>query len=644
MKRTILQMVAQAAQKYKDVPYTCEKQDQGWKCLSFAEADAMSDQVASGLLGLGFQPQDKIGILSEGRIAWVMAEIGLLKARCVSVPLSIKQMPEEILFRLQHSDSKALCISYNTFDKVAGIYAALSKGGFRFFYFDDDRAALDEKARKMGVKLGPELVLFADLVRQGQSALERNTPHLRRNKEEAEEDDTVIISYTSGTSGNPKGVMLTHLNYYANSRSSLDSFGLPEGLRTLIILPIDHSFGHTVGTYIALLRGFSIYFVDSRGSSLNALKNIPINLKEVSPDFLLTVPALTANLMKKIQDGIEAKGGVAKALFDKGLAAGIALFGDGSRPPSALAKARYLPVYKLADAVVFKKVREIFGSRIQFCVSGGALLDVSQQKFFNAIGVPVYQGYGLSEATPVISTNTAARHKFGSSGPVLQGVECRIVKPDGELARPGEQGEIIIRGENVMKGYYKNPKATQETLRGGWLYTGDMGYLDPEGFLYVQGRAKALLISDDGEKYSPEAIEEAIANQGELIAQVMVYNDHRKFTSALVTLDMEKVRQHQRKAGTKDAKALLEQVKASFYAFQDKPDYKGKFPAKWVPVAFRVLAEPFTEQNMMINSTLKMVRYKIQEAYQHVLDDIYVSNQDRVFNDANLEAIQKLMK
>ena len=280
---------------------------------------------------------------------------------------------------------------------------------------------------------------------------------------------------------------------------------------------------------------------------------------------------------------------------------------------------------------------------MQFCVGGGALLDIKQQKFFYALGVPVYQGYGLTEATPIISANAVHTHKLGTSGPVLPGITCKIVDPDRKELPKGQKGEIAILGDNVMAGYYKNEKASKEVLDNGWLYTGDMGYIEEDDFLMVVGREKALLISEDGEKYSPEEIEEAIVNCSDLINQVMIYNDHKKFTTAIVTLDIPNVKKFVKDRHIADEEVLMKEIKKSFYQFKYEKDYANKFPEKWIPAVFRIVSEPFTEENKMINSTLKMVRYKIIETYQRYINEMYENGRSTTVCPKNEETIKNLL-
>jgi long-chain acyl-CoA synthetase len=513
----------------------------------------------------------------------------------------------------------------------------------KIIFLDDDLSPVEKDCNEFGINISKDVVKYSDILQTGKNQFEDLESYLEKTEEEIEEDDVVTISYTSGTTGDPKGIMLTQLNYHSNCTDAMGYFNVAEGDRLYIILPLDHSFAHTVGIYAALLRGLSLYFVDARGGGVQTLKNIPLNMVECNPHFILTVPALSGNFMSKIKDGVAAKGAFVNGIFNAGLNAGIRINRDGYHKAGFLIKLlNYLP-YKLADLLVFSKVRLIFGNSVRFLVGGGALLDIRQQVFFYTIGVPVFQGYGLSEATPIISANTPEVHKLGSSGKVIPNLICKILHPDGTEAAKGDQGEVVIQGDNIMKGYYKNPDSTAKTVKDGWLYTGDLGYFDKDNFLIVVGRGKALLISTDGEKYSPEGIEEAIQNSADLVLQAMVYNDMRKYTSAIITLDSQKVNRYVEKHKIADAEVLLKAIKQDFYKFKETAEYRNQFPEKWIPSTFQIVNEPFTEQNQMINSTMKMVRRKIQEVYHDKLEVMYTPEGSNSVNEINLQTVKKYL-
>ena len=640
MKRTVLRMLRECASSNPDTTYSCEKSADSWSCLSYSEALRESLFVASGLTELGVKKGDKVSLLSEGRNHWITSEFGILFAGATNVPLALKLIPEEVSFRINHSESVAIVVSRILLKKLAPLYSHLEKK-IRVIYLEPDWDDVAELCRENGLIQGDNLFLYQDVVGMGKNNWEKNQSILTRIEEEIDEEDIVTISYTSGTTGDPKGIMLTHLNYWANCHDAIEYFNVDRGDRLYICLPVDHSFAHTVGLYAALLRGLSLYFVDFGGGGIQYAKNVAKNLVEANPHFMLSVPALTGNFMTKIKDGVAAKGKLIHGLFNAGMNAGIRMNRDGFKKAGFMIRLiNWLP-YKLADLLVFSKIRKIFGNNIRYIVGGGALLDIRQQRFFYTLGVPVFQGYGLSESTPIISANTQEIHKMGSSGRVIPNVKCRILKSDGTEAAIGEQGQIVIQGQNVMKGYYKNPATTAKTIIDGWLHTGDLGYLDHDNFLFVIGREKALLISADGEKYSPEGIEEAIQNCAVMVQQVMVYNDMQKYTSAIITLNKEKVRSYIKLHGITDPSTLVEALSKDLYRFKVTPEFKGQFLEKWIPVTFQIAPEEFSDENLMINSALKMVRHKIQEVYHDKIDFMYTPEGSKPVNTMNLSAVKE---
>jgi long-chain acyl-CoA synthetase len=302
------------------------------------------------------------------------------------------------------------------------------------------------------------------------------------------------------------------------------------------------------------------------------------------------------------------------------------------------------PIYALFDKILFKKVREGFGGKIDFFIGGGALLDIELQRFFYAIGMPMFQGYGLSEAAPIISSNAIKKHKLGSSGFLVENLELKICDENGNKLATGEKGEIVVKGNNVMAGYWKNEEATNNTLKEGWLYTGDMGYMDNDGFLYVLGRYKSLLISDDGEKYSPEGIEEAITEQSTFIDQCMLYNNQKPYTVALIVPNMESLNRFLKginlSGSTKEGQvATLKKLESEMNEYKTGGKYENMFPQRWLPPAVGILDEAFTEENQLLNSTLKMVRGKIVEKYKDLLDFLYTPEAKEITNEKNIQAI-----
>jgi long-chain acyl-CoA synthetase len=635
--RTIPELLKKAAKDFEAYRYLSYKTDQGWISYSYSEVYQNSLAIGASLKKIGIQKNDCIAIISEGSPMWVTSEHGIVCAAAISVPLSVKLLPEEIPYRFNHADVKAVFTSHNHLDKIIEIDYLLESNDMFVIYLDEDLEYFYKAIDKAGIRRERALSYWK-LLAEGRSLLDADPKYLNDRLHSIKEDDVVNISYTSGTTGNPKGIMLTHLNYYSNAKDGTSVFRLEKGFRTLIILPIDHSFAHTVAIYGALFSALDIRFLDTRGGMVNALKNIPINLQEVKPQFLLTVPALSGNFIKKMKEGVAQKGALVNKLFENGLQAGHAIYGNGYEKTSGVKRLISALPYGIASTLIFKKLKAVFGGELQYMVGGGALLDIKQQQFYYYIGNPVFQGYGLTEAAPIISANTPFDHKLGTSGKIMPGIKCKIMKDDEHEAQAGEIGEIVIQGDNVMKGYYRNEEATKDCIRKGWLWTGDLGFMDEDDFLVVTGRNKALLISEDGEKYSPEGIEEAIVNCSEMIGQAMIYNDHKKFTSAVLTIDPLKLS----KLKNKKPEEILNKVKGDMNRFKQEPAYQGQFPEKWTPSTLFIAPEPFSEDNKMINSTLKMVRHKITTHYQDEIDTMYGPEGQKMVNDLNIQSIRKI--
>jgi len=378
------------------------------------------------------------------------------------------------------------------------------------------------------------------------------------------------------------------------------------------------------------------------------LRNIPVNIKENRPFLLLSVPSLAKNFRKNIEKGIREKGQSAEKLFNYALKVSYIYNGIGWNRGKGF-RILLKPLVSLFDRILFSKVREAFGGRLEYFIGGGALLDIDLQRFFYAIGIPMYQGYGLSEASPVISANNPAKHKLGSSGSLVHNLQLKICDEDGKSLPVGEKGEIVIKGENVMVGYWANPEATRDTIRDGWLYTGDLGYMDKDGFLYVLGRFKSLLIANDGEKYSPEGIEEALVQHSKFIEQCMLYNNQDAYTTALIYPNVASIKAWlgNRKISEGDTETLKEVIKhieSQIEQFLPGGKLADLFPHRWLPASFAIIEEGFTEDNQLLNSTMKIVRPKITEHFKDHLTYLYTPQGKNIFNEQNFKALVKLLK
>jgi len=632
---TVLNLLSESAKKYPDYKVLWDKTSGEWKGISLEQTEKLTDKLAIALLKHGFSSNEKFGILSEGRNNWVLSEYAILKIKAISVPLSVKLLPEEILFRMNHSEASGIFVSANYLENILKIYNQLQNKNFRIILLDAKNERIDNLLTQY--KIEQDKVLFFDQL-VSQDITKEDIENLEQIKSTVGEDDTMVVIYTSGTTGDPKGVMLTHKNFWYNSTYAYKHFrDFPQFCKSLVILPIDHSFAHTAQVYTAILIPYAIYFLDARGGGMQAIKNIPQNLQEVQPHFLLTVPALTGNFMKKIMESIRKQSSVVQKMFDLGIKAGTKINGNGYKKASMLKRIVWTLPYTIIDAIVFRKIRATFGN-YKFSISGGAYLDPYQQNFFAALKMPIYQGYGLSENSPIISTNAPWMWKIGTTGHPMPIVDVKIMNNGQEMPK-GEKGEIVVSGPCVMKGYYKNEAATRNALKDGWLYTGDIGYIDNDGFLVVSGREKALLISQDGEKYSPEEIEETIMSYSPFVNQIMLYNDHFRYTVAIITLDENYTKEFIRKNNIKSAEELYKAIDKSVFNFKKNRKLARKFPSRWLPSVYAIVPEPFSEQNKMLNSTMKMVRHRIVETYNDLLDKMQQDNAKHTITEYNKQVL-----
>lgn len=633
--RTIIDLFENSVNKYADNIYLWQKTNSKFEGTTYKDTRTRVHALAVGLMKLGLEPGDRVTLLAEGRNDWAISELAILYNGALNVPLSVKlNEPEEIRFRLAHSGSKMAIASAGQIKKILTIASSLPD--LKYIICLDNFTHSDF-----------EILYLENIIEEGRQFLKTNLSSFENRYKSVKENDFANICYTSGTTADPKGIILTHRNYTANVEQVSTLYDIPSWYTTLLILPWDHSFAHTCGIYVKMKFGASIASVQTGSTPLETLKNIPKNIKEIKPVFLLSVPALAKNFRKNIEKAIEEKGKVTIALFNYALHVAYKYNGNGWNRGKGLRFVLW-PLVKLFDAIIFKKVREGFGGRLKFFVGGGALLDIELQRFFYAIGIPMYQGYGLSEAAPVISSNNPKKHKMGSSGAVAKGIELKICDSDGQLLPVGEKGEIVIRGENVMAGYWKNDDATKEALKDGWLYTGDLGFMDKDGFLYVLGRFKSLLIADDGEKFSPEGIEEAMVENSHFIDQCLLYNNQKPYTVCLLYPNKEAIRkylaEHHHIHADERADKVLEKLESEVNKYRKGGEFEDLFPQRWLPASIGLLSEGFTEENHLLNSTLKMVRPKINERYDELLQYLYLPEAKNIKNENNKKIIYQIIQ
>jgi long-chain acyl-CoA synthetase len=637
-RTTIIDFVEKYTRQFADHPYLREKVNGEWKVITQEQTRETAYRIAAGLMALGCEKGDKIALLSESRAMWVLAELGAMYAGMTDVPLSVNRGEgQDLIFRINHSESKWILVSGNHLPKIRAILGECPQVE-KVIVFDDtafDYQELEEKE-----------IRISEIMKMGDDFLAGHRDAFVARYQSIGPDDYANISYTSGTTADPKGILLTHRNYTANVAQGHSSISIDEYSVMLIILPLDHCFAHVAGMYTMMYYGGSIAFVPIGKNALATLRNVPTAISEVRPHVMLSVPALARNFKKNIEAGIKKKGPKVEKLFNFALDNAIKYNKEYYNRGTGGTFWRK-PLVKLFDKLIFKNVRESFGGRMKFFIGGGALLDIELQRFFCAVGMPMFQGYGLTEATPIICANSPEAGIFGSSGRIVRPMDCIICDSEGKEVPIGQRGEIVVRGENVMAGYWKNPKATAETVVDGWLHTGDMGYICPfdTRFLYVVGRFKSLLISSDGEKYSPEGFEDSLTDGSKYVSACVLHNNQNPYCVALILPDKTNLAEAVAKKGLDPKseagrKAMLDILQGEVDSYKKGGRHEGMFPERWLPSAIGICDEEFTVANKMMNSTSKIVRRKVEEHYASLLEYLYTAEGKLLHNERNLEALK----
>ena len=633
--KTIVDFVDYYTSLYGRETFLREKVGDVWTETSYAMTREEGRIYAAGFMSIGLNKGEKVALISEGRNKWIFSELGILYAGGVDVPLSFKlESDYDLTFRINHSDSRFIVASESQIEKVRRVIGQCP--------------AVEKVIVLDDIPLQEGEMYVGDLRKMGEAFIKENLSALEKRTASVQPGDYANISYTSGTTADPKGILLTHNNYTSNIVQCNSVVKIDKGDVMLIITPLDHCFAHVAGFYFMMSNGGSIATVPGGKSAITMLKNIPVAIREVRPHVMLSVPALSRNFRKNIEAGIKKKGPKVQKLYDFALSNAIKYnreYYNMGKPCWRLWWRK--PIKDLMDKLVFKGVREGFGGRMKFFIGGGALLDIELQRYFCAIGIPIFQGYGLTEATPVICANSAGHARFGSSGRTVEPMDIKICDEEHKEVPHGTTGEIVIRGGNVMAGYWKNPEATAVTVVDGWLYTGDRGYIckeDPR-YLYVTGRFKSLLISSDGEKYSPEGYEDSLADGSKFIDASVLYNNQSPYTVVLVIPSKAALQEAVKAKGLDPAsdeglKAQLDIIKGEVDSYRPGGRHQGLFPEKWLPAAIIVGETPFTEQNGMLNTTAKMVRGKVEKFYADRIAYAMTAEGKELYNHRNIESLK----
>jgi long-chain acyl-CoA synthetase len=531
-----------------------------------------------------------VALVAENRPEWLIADIAIMAAGGVTVPAFTTNTVADHRHVLTHSGAKAAIVSSRPIAKRL-LPAALQAPDLRFLISIEPLELTQGQHFKT---LTWEEAL--ETGRQAPDDVAERVAGLRR-------EEVSCFIYTSGTGGTPKGVMLTHGSIMANCEGAYDlllSFDLGEEV-FLSFLPLSHSYEHTAGQFLPIALGAELYYAEG-------VETLAANMQEVRPTIMTAVPRLYESMHQRIMRGVEKMSGVQKWLFLKAVELGRK---DYERPGSLNLWEKL--VNFVCEHTVRNKVRARFGGRLKAMVSGGAALNYEVGVFFLALGVRLLQGYGQTEASPVISANPPGRIKLKTVGPALKDVEVKIA----------EDGEILVRGECVMKGYWRDPESTAKAIVDGWLHTGDIGVMDEEGYIQITDRKKDIIVLSGGDNVSPARVEGFLTLQPE-IAQAMVYGDKRPNLVALVVPDPDFLADWAKEKGKPNDLAQLANDPELQKTLAGVVDRVNRDMSNLEKVRRVILAkEPFTIDNGMMTASLKIRRHKIKELYGAALEALY---------------------
>lgn len=561
-----------------------------WKGITWREQAETCKKISKSLMALGGKKGDRVNILSQTRLEWVQCDFGIVNCGAVAVGIYPTNLAPDCAYIINHGDAEVIFVeNQEQLNKVQQVRKDTRK--LRQIIIFDGTGSADGS-----------VLSFADFLRQGEGV---SDAEYEARAKSIRPDDLASLVYTSGTTGVPKGVMLTHENLLFTADSATQCLYLAPDFETLLFLPLAHVFARLI-VYFCLYKGLAIAFAES-------VEKVADNLKEIRPHWFASVPRIFEKIYTKITAGVQDAGGIKEKLFNWALGVGyqVSRLQQSKQPIPAGLKFKH----NLANKLVLHKIQEAFGGRLVWAVSGSAPLNKSIAEFFHACGVLIIEGIGMTENTSFTNVNRYDHNKFGTVGPVGPGIEMKLA-PDGE---------VLYRSKGNMKGYFKNPEATAETIdQEGWLYTGDIGEVDADGFLKITDRKKELIITSGGKNIAPQRLER-ILRTSRFISQAMAYGDHKKYVTALVTLNREQVEPWAKEHGIAfngfdelanhpQVKALIdEEVKAKN---AELASFESVKKVAIVPQDFSIAAGELTP-------TLKLKRKVLTEKYRQLIEQMY---------------------
>lgn len=561
----------------------------GWKWWSSSEVLQAAREIAAGLIAQGLNAGERVGILSENRPEWLITDLAVQFAAAVDVPVYPTLPAAQAAFLLQDSGARFLILS----------------GAEQARKLAQVRRELPGLQRAFCMEGAADGVMSLDELRSiGRGRLERNPGGLEERLAELGSDDLATIIYTSGTTGVPKGAMLSHRNFCHNVAACVHLFEWVEGDVALSFLPLSHVLERMV-SYAYLEMGLSIGFIRGPEQLRDALG-------ELRPHVFCTVPKVLEMAAGRIKEAIEGRSPLARTVGHKAMGWADAAADDfiSGRRPGGLRGLRW----KIADKLVLSKLRDRLGGRLKFMICGGAALSPDIARFFWAAGIPVYEGYGMTETAPVLTVNHPGAVTIGSVGEPIPEVELRVAA----------DGEVLARGPNVMKGYWNRPVETEQALAGDWMHTGDVGFFDGDGRLHLTGRKKEILVLSTGKNVAPRAVEESL-ERSPFISRVIAVGDERPTVGVLIVPDVDRVLAWaaERRMPTEDLDVLLSSSEVRQLYQGEIQRLQAKLAVFEKARRFEFLLDQPTEENGLLTPTQKLRRHAVMQRYGELVDRMY---------------------
>lgn len=595
--KTINEAFAMAMRQHRKENAYSYKQDGQWIAVSHEIFANQVREARGGFLQLGVQRGDRIGLLSENRLEWLITDLAMLSCGGVTVPIYATSTGPQCAYILNDAEAKIICVSsQKQLEKILGVIDTIPQV--------KTIVVFDEVSKPANLPDGIELITFENLRRMGSSTGQSIENFLDDLVTAAAPDDLATLIYTSGTTGEPKGVMLTHSNITSNMLAGLERIVCRPDDVALSYLPLSHILERTV-MYVFMYSGVTVYFAES-------VDLVAKNLGEVQPTVMTSVPRVFEKILNKIEEEVNKAGGLKAKLYYWAMEIGKECAKAENEGQSV---GFVTQIQKsLADALVLSKVRNKLAPRIRFFVSGGAALSGDVAFSFAAMGLPILQGYGLTETSPVIALSSLEENRFGTVGKPISNVEVKIA----------EDGEIIVRGPNVMQGYYKRSQATAEVLRDGWFSTGDIGCLDSDGYLKITDRKKDLFKTSGGKYIAPQPIENKLTSSP-YILQAVVIGAERKFPSALIVPRIDLLQEHAHTHGIKytSTSELLAHSQI-VDLIQKEVDRLTPELANYEKIKkIALLESEMTIEGGELTPTLKVKRRIVDQKYRDMIEKIY---------------------